>query len=1040
MAVLSNTSVLAGASAAGGGSYDIEKSLRFAGSDDNAHLTRTFAAGGSASTWTLSFWIKAWNETQACYIFTGGTGTTSYITMDVGQLRFYSNNHDLKTNAKYRDPAAWMHVVCLADTTNGTTADRERMYVNGERITSFATESNVSGSGWALGDFNSASDHYFNRLTTGNQQDFILADVHFVDAAAKEPTDFGEFHSDTGQWIPKKYSGSHGTTGFHLKFNDLYDSSGTIKVPDNSSNSNEWSCSNINATAPVLGVPSGFSYWTAGYTSGWSVASSKTSGDDSDYIAQALPSSGKVYWETVIQNPSTYACIGVTDEGGDAAGPDGYEDNMSGFYFNNTTTYKPLTLAKKDGGTSTADQLTHGPAIADSWSHGDVLQWAFDADNSKMWVGRNGTWLTGDPGAGTNAGFQSMPSQPYFKLAYVTAADSTGNRTFEIKSATSAAPGSHMEIDTSDDTPGSPWDNERNGGGNYAVLNPLSTHDTSTSAAHKSEVRKGGTQAYSLLASHYFSSTWEFKSGKWYFEFSVEAKPTPESGQYITVGWMPTSDTHNVWGASVAGYYILYSANSQMQRYAAAANDLGTMADGSGFMPGKTYGVAIDMGSRKVWYTDPNGTWMDEDWDYATNGDPVAGTNPVFTLPGTDPYYLHIDADNAAINFNFGARPYQHTQPTGYKACNVYNLPEPAVLNPSKHFGISTWTGDNAASRAIDGLNFQPDMVWGKNRDGNSHQLFDAIRGAGSAKELTPNATFDEGRLADPNTPVYGWLSAFNSDGFTVTEGSSASDGNFYWNESGSGHVAWSWYAGGTSVTNDASETSIGSIDSTYRANTDAGFSIVTYTGDGVAGSTIAHGLNAKPDFIITKSRNYEYNWTVYHKDNGNTNVQYLNLDDDPEAQTYFWNNTDPTSTVFTVGTDGGTGGNGSNIVAYCWSEVEGYSKFGTYTGEASFDSGVDGPFVYCGFLPRWLMIKQAHSGYAGSWVIYDTGRTPTNSGENWIYGNSGNAEAAAATYAVTVHSNGFRIRSTSAENNGDGRKYIFAAFAESSFKYANAK
>ncbi len=246
MAVLSNTGIRAGASGVSD-AYQIEKSLRFNG-DDDAHLNRTFASGGSVSTWTLSFWIKGADLAQACYVFTGGTGTNSYITMDVGQFRFYSNNHDLKSSARYRDPSAWYHFVCVADTTNGTTADRQRVYVNGERITDWATESNVSGSGWALGDFNSAATHYFNRLTTGSQEDFMLADVHFVDAAAKEPTDFGEANADTGQWLPKKYAGSYGTTGFHLKFTGS-------DIGEDSAGSNDWTADNLTAAGTNFDVP-----------------------------------------------------------------------------------------------------------------------------------------------------------------------------------------------------------------------------------------------------------------------------------------------------------------------------------------------------------------------------------------------------------------------------------------------------------------------------------------------------------------------------------------------------------------------------------------------------------------------------------------------------------------------------------------------------------------------------------------------------------------------------------------------------------------
>ena len=277
-------------------------------------------------------------------------------------------------------------------------------------------------------------------------------------------------------------------------------------------------------------------------------------------------------------------------------------------------------------------------------------------------------------------------------------------------------------------------------------------------------------------------------------------------------------------------------------------------------------------------------------------------------------------------------------------------------------------------------------------------------------------------------------MKTFNSDGFTLGD---STDGN----DNPQTYAAWAWNAGTTNFFNDVSETSIGTIDSTYRANPTAGFSIVSYTGNRTPSTQVAHGLNAKADFILFKNRTQTDNWGVYHKELGPEKYMYLNTDSVVGDDAGFFSDTDGNSNCFIVGDEDTVNGTSETMIAYCWSEVPGFSKFSNYIGSATAAAGgSEGPFIYCGFTPRWLLLKQAEASYNGSWVIYDTARTPTNSGENWIYANTSAAESPAASYAVTVTSTGFKVRSTSAENNGTGRNYIFAAFAESPLKYANAR
>jgi hypothetical protein len=292
--------------------------------------------------------------------------------------------------------------------------------------------------------------------------------------------------------------------------------------------------------------------------------------------------------------------------------------------------------------------------------------------------------------------------------------------------------------------------------------------------------------------------------------------------------------------------------------------------------------------------------------------------------------------------------------------------------------------------------------------------LVDAVRGA--SLRLFSNTTDGESSGGGGNT-----VSAFNSDGFTVLAGSDV-------NDNGGTFVGWNWKANGAGSSNTA-----GSITSTVSANTTSGFSIVTYTGNGTA-STVGHGLGVAPSMVIVKQRSASgNNWGVYHASPGAT--KYLELNTTIAATTGGtpWNNTEPTSTVFTVGNWGAVNANGSTYVAYCFAPVAGYSAFGSYTGNGSSD----GPFIFTGFRPRYLLIKDT-TGATNYWVVLDTSRSPYNAAALGLYPNTSDADDA-FTYA-DILSNGFKIRNSSGNTNTSSSIYIYAAFAEFPFKYSVAR
>jgi hypothetical protein len=355
-------------------------------------------------------------------------------------------------------------------------------------------------------------------------------------------------------------------------------------------------------------------------------------------------------------------------------------------------------------------------------------------------------------------------------------------------------------------------------------------------------------------------------------------------------------------------------------------------------------------------------------------------------------------------------------------------LPTPTIGATSAtlaedYFGVNTWTGNGTSQTITNSGGFQPDWVWTKTRNAaSSHRLTDSVRGV--TQVLYSDGAFAEG------TEAQGLLS-FNTNGFTAGSGSS--------NQNGTTYVGWQWKAGGTAVSNTA-----GSVTSTVSANTTSGFSIVTWTGNGSAGQTVGHGLGVAPSFYFLKQRNGStYGWVAYHSALGANKYLLLNTTNAGTTDTDMWNNTAPTSSVFSLSGSGGnaviTNPNTGTMVAYCFAPVAGYSAFGSYTGNGS----VDGPFVYTGFRPKYIMRKDATTGAGGTnWYIIDTSRAPYNASANVLAANQSYDEATfgSTNYAIDILSNGFRVKDSSGNVNASGNTYIYAAFAEFPFKYSLAR
>ena len=350
-------------------------------------------------------------------------------------------------------------------------------------------------------------------------------------------------------------------------------------------------------------------------------------------------------------------------------------------------------------------------------------------------------------------------------------------------------------------------------------------------------------------------------------------------------------------------------------------------------------------------------------------------------------------------------------------------MPTPTIPAGNLFMNATTYTGNGATQTITNGAagaSFQPDLVWGKARSAaTSNEFYDSIRGV--SKSLLSNTTG-----AENNWAPYG-VTAFNTNGFSVND--IASNG-YGINETGVTYVGWQWKAGGTAVSNTA-----GSLTSQVSANTTSGFSVVTYTGNGTIGATVGHGLGVAPSMFIVKQRSSAgESWATYHISIGAT--KYLDLNGTAAASTSIsrWNNTAPTTTVFSLYNDTATNGNSSTYVAYCWAPIAGYSAFGSYVGNGSSN----GPFVYLGFRPKFVMIKIS-SGTVDSWFLLDTSRDTYNVAGLDLIANDSYSETDDRP-VLDFLSNGIKMRCTYNGLNASGSTYIYAAFAETPLKFSNAR
>jgi hypothetical protein len=1130
----------------GVGGYQIERSLRF-NSGDQAYLNRTPSTSGNRRTFTFACWIKR-SKLVNCgssgqEIFRAGDSALSAMNFAPSDgpcdaLSFKADQGGVSpgsaTNAQFRDFSAWFHVVYRIDTTQSTAANRVRVYVNGVEQTWHTT--NYPSQNQELKFNQSGQPHYI-----GGKEYFdgYLADIHFIDGQSLGPSSFGETNNN-GIWDPKEYTGSFGTNGFYLKFDDPADLG-----DDESGNNNDYT---PNGLVGVLGADVSVANATGALpirnttgTYGGTVASGNRT-DSQSGLQLAMPlradltdTSGNSYTITNtgvafqsnhskfygqsaaffdsdkvnISNASGLGAFGTGDFTVEAYVK--FTDN--GHYYgriiefgsvNNNAfvvdgTTAPFRL-RYDGNNNSV-YGTAGTIPLNKWTHVAAVR---NSGTLKFYVdgieGGSHNFTHNLAGGSAQLG-NYLGSQLDFDgymqdLRVYSSAKYTSNFT-PPNNPTNKLPSKELDSLFDSPTEGTQSDTGAGGevSGNYSTMNGLLHIRLATLSNGNLDVTGG-----SLTDNGW--GTIAVPSGKWYAEVTVTAGGGSTN---VMVGVKDIDQQGTTdFGAVSRGYG--YSSSGQK------VNSDSLSSYGASYTNGDVIGIALDLDAGTI--------------TFYKNGSSQGAAFSSISSSYSYHFCCFCRTTSDTVAWNFGQRSFAYTPPSNHLAVCTTNLPTPTIADGSTAMDIVTYSGDGTNGRAITGINHSPDLVWIKARNQtDGHNLFDIVRG--TTKVIKSNNTNAE--LTESNS-----LTAFNSDGFTVGSNSS----NAQVNASGFTYVGWTWdaganssktytvkvvsdsgnkyrfddfgssavtleleegstyvfdqsdssnaghplrfsttsngtHGGGTEYTTGVTTTGTpgqtgakttivvaasaptlyyycsvhsgmggqantnstagasnldGSIQSLVRTNPSAGFSIVTWTGNS---GTVGHGLNAAPGLIISKIRNQSSVWPVQHSYDTSQFLTLNTTDAASSGATRF--GAAPTNSVFSVGSWWNSNSDG---VAYCFAPVAGYSAFGSYEG----NNTTNGPFVYTGFKPRWVLIKNIDSS-TQEWVILDTARNTFNVTGKVLYANTAGAEqdlGAVNDRHIDILSNGFKV------NRGDplnqAATHIFAAFAEHPFKTARAR
>ena len=527
---------------------------------------------------------------------------------------------------------------------------------------------------------------------------------------------------------------------------------------------------------------------------------------------------------------------------------------------------------------------------------------------------------------------------------------------------------------------------------NFCTFNPIQPSETGSADFYE------GNLKVNVGDNEEAFGTFGVSSGKWYFEMYYSG-PSGSGNNKIAVG-IADADTPN---------------NNEQVNHGHS---------GTTYTTDDIIGVAVNVDDEEItFYKNNSAIETDTDWSGKgwTTVKPIvssgnsAGEEVCVMNFGADSSFAGETSAGTATDSN-GYGSFKYTPPSGYLALCTANLPDVDIV-PSEHFDAQIYTGSHSSDQDVTSPTITGvDLVWLKSRShATNHALFDRLRGT---KELKSDKRDNE---VEGSSRAFGSLLSNGVELLGTNDG-----GNI--NQNPRTYAAWMWKAGGSGVSNTD-----GSVTSTVSANVDAGFSIVSYTGTG-ANATVGHGLSSTPEMIITKNRDSAIDSVVYHSGtSANPQNEALSLSTTSGNSDYhWWNDTAPTNAVFNLG-NANTNNSGDKFIAYCFHSVDGYSKVGSYTGNGN----ADGPFISTGHRVAWFMVKNTNG--SNGWRMFDNKRLTYNPNNKILYANASDAEAT-TTHPLDFLSNGIKIRGQSSDFNENGDTYIYLAFAETPFKYSNAR
>ena len=1054
----------------------------------NEYLKRTPTSTGNTKVFTISLWIKDTdNGTIMC---NADTSADHGFYFAISTNEIYAGTWttswqwQVRPSRKVRDSSNWMHVIIAVDTTHPNPEKRVIFYINGSEQTT--TEPN----GYPSLNYDTLVNK--NKLNAigrwGSYGDGYLAsnlsDYFFIDGQALTPDVFG-FHKDgdgyisagsthstefkPGQWVPKKpsviknsinKSGGFGVNGFYLPMNDSSNVGADFHCDPNSI----ITLQDETAAQPKNGAPTTTDAYVSqlrtdpyaanlvlavpGITGAPGVAytdfSANIKGSGTNKVVTANGNAGVAvtasYYGSALSFDGTGDYFTVPNTADLRMGSDDFtieawlnkNDTDSGAIFglyengNDRRSYllysdgsNDLTAIVNTSGDSGGNTLLGGSASTNLGTN----QWhhcVLEREGSYVRLYLNGvvagiaTDLSGSlyentddtPAIGTwfNSGAATGDINGYIQDLRVYKGVAKYKGGFDV-----AKPYTPVGIGT--------WravsDTCKN---NFATLNPLNCYGGTESTA---TLTNGNlTQTTTDGNRGHRSSTIGITTGKWYAEAQLQSANTQRIG--VIADKSPMQETENVGFSRSEFSYLTtgtYGFNNTLTAYGASYtnNDVIGIAlnrtDGTitFFKNGISQGIATDILN--------NGDYDDQYFHFISADSSLTASGTFSWNFGQNPTFSGITTAGTNTDAN-GKGLFKYAPPSGHLALCEDNLPTPAITDPGEYFKTVLYTGDGSVGRSITGVGFKPDFVWIKKRAGGSarsNQLFDSVRGGGYNlhSDSTGKEDFSTTRLL-----------SFDDDGFSISDddGTNASNGTY---------VAWCWQAGvGTTSLNTD-----GAINSVVSVNQDAGFSIISYTGTG-SNTTVGHGLTITPNVVICKNRiddstNWSFNGNVAGLVYG-TNKMVLQGSGNIVTDT---NEVMGAGTsILNLGTSSATNDTNDAMIAYCWHSVDGFSKMGGYVGNGDND----GPFVYCGFKPAWVLIKKTDGSGTENWRILDSSRSPFNQNRHQLLPSSSNAESIET--GLDLVSNGFKIRDNDAHMNQDGTTYFFMAFAESPFQTANAK